>query len=113
MTEVGAEPTMEDWMLSSFWATECCPDAASGESTFCVFIDECPECGNEPACWNCKILGGPENNYKQWTVSELKNGCKAIMGAFHGQEITAFSYLKFYGDPYQLEDVAPYAIGRI
>lgn len=113
VTEVGAEPTMEEWMASSFWATECCPDATSGESTFYVFIDECPKCENEPACWNCKILGGPENNDKEWTVSELKNRCKAVMGALHGQEITAFSYLKFYGDPYQLEGVAPYAIGRI
>lgn len=107
VTHVGEEPSFDQWVANSFWTCDFGPDLPS-DFTF-RFDDECKECGADPACWSCKIFG-KENKSQRLTLAELKDRCKAAMGALHGQEITTYAYLKIYDNPAY---AAPFCIGRI
>jgi len=109
VTDVDEEPTMVEWVSTSFWTEPF----QSNNGNYSLdrafrFENDCTECGTEPSCWGCMITGGKKSTIL--TLPVLKDRCKATMGALHNQKITMYAYLKFYGDPVA---TLPYTVGRI
>jgi len=97
VTAVGVVPTFDQWVTTSSLAPPpvCCdcepgttdPYAVLRPETVMGFKEGCPD----PNCLSCQIRQGR----KEMTLGGLHEGCRELLGAVYGQEVTVYAYLNF------------------